>query len=50
MAHARSSAEATDLPVFADLEKGFGDAPEIVAENCSKACSQLMVLSSFGLA
>src|ERR1700750_2084863 len=23
---------ATDLPVSADLEKGFGDAPEIVAE------------------
>jgi 2-methylisocitrate lyase-like PEP mutase family enzyme len=25
-------AEATDLPVSADLEKGFGDAPETVAE------------------
>jgi 2-methylisocitrate lyase-like PEP mutase family enzyme len=24
--------EATDLPVSADLEKGFGDAPECVAE------------------
>ena len=24
--------EATDLPVSADLEKGFGDAPEFVAE------------------
>jgi 2-methylisocitrate lyase-like PEP mutase family enzyme len=24
--------EATDLPVSADLEKGFGDAPEVVAE------------------
>lgn len=24
--------DATDLPVSADLEKGFGDAPEVVAE------------------
>jgi 2-methylisocitrate lyase-like PEP mutase family enzyme len=24
--------DATDVPVFADLEKGFGDAPEIVSE------------------
>src|SRR5262245_45425301 len=30
--HGRSIVEATDLPVSADLEKGFGDAPEIVAE------------------
>lgn len=30
--HARSIVEATDLPVSADLEKGFGDAPEVVAE------------------
>ncbi len=32
LAHARSIVMATDLPVSADLEKGFGDAPEIVAE------------------
>lgn len=32
LAHARSIVGATDLPVSADLEKGFGDAPEDVAE------------------
>jgi 2-methylisocitrate lyase-like PEP mutase family enzyme len=32
MAHGRSIVAATDLPVSADLEKGFGDAPEVVAE------------------
>jgi len=32
LAHSRSIAEATDLPVSADLERGFGDAPEVVAE------------------
>src|ERR1041384_1337279 len=31
LAQARVICEATDLPVSADLEKGFGDAPEIVA-------------------
>jgi 2-methylisocitrate lyase-like PEP mutase family enzyme len=30
--HARSIVNATDLPVSADLERGFGDAPEVVAE------------------
>src|ERR1700738_3979164 len=30
--HARVICDATDLPVSADLEKGFGDTPEIVAE------------------
>jgi 2-methylisocitrate lyase-like PEP mutase family enzyme len=30
--HGRLIAGATDLPVSADLEKGFGDAPEVVAE------------------
>jgi 2-methylisocitrate lyase-like PEP mutase family enzyme len=30
--HARAIVEATDVPVSADLEKGFGDAPAIVAE------------------
>ncbi len=32
LAHARLIVNATDLPVSADLEKGFGDAPEVVAE------------------
>ena len=32
LAHTRSIVEATELPVSADLEKGFGDAPEAVAE------------------
>src|SRR3954462_14872659 len=30
--HARVIVDATDLPVSADLEAGFGDAPEMVAE------------------
>ena len=32
LAHARAIVTATDLPVSADLEKGFGDAPEAAAE------------------
>jgi 2-methylisocitrate lyase-like PEP mutase family enzyme len=32
LAHARLIVDATDLPVAADLEKGFGDAPEAAAE------------------
>lgn len=32
MAHCKAIVEATDLPVSADLEKGFGDTPEIAAE------------------
>jgi 2-methylisocitrate lyase-like PEP mutase family enzyme len=32
LAHARLIVGATDLPVSADLGKGFGDAPEVVAE------------------
>ena len=32
MAHCRAIVAATDLPVSADLEKGFGDAPAVVAE------------------
>ncbi len=32
LAQIRSIVEATDLPLAADLEKGFGDTPEIVAE------------------
>ena len=32
LAHGRLIGDATDLPVSADLENGFGDAPEFVAE------------------
>ena len=32
LAHARNIVAATDNPVSADLEKGFGDSPEVVAE------------------
>src|SRR3954454_8990153 len=32
LAHARMIVGATDLPVSADLEKVFGDRPEVVAE------------------
>lgn len=32
LAHCRAIVTATDLPVSADLEKGFGDAPEVAAE------------------
>ena len=32
LSHARAIVDATDLPVSADLEKGFGDAPAAAAE------------------
>src|SRR5207248_2447288 len=32
LVHCRAIAAATELPVSADLERGFGDAPEVVAE------------------
>src|SRR5436309_2510691 len=32
LAHLSVLSSATDLPVSADLENGFGDAPEIAAE------------------
>jgi 2-methylisocitrate lyase-like PEP mutase family enzyme len=32
LVHCRAIAQATDLPVSADLEKGFGDTPAVVAE------------------
>jgi len=32
LAHSRMIVDATDLPVSADLEMGFGDSPESVAE------------------
>jgi 2-methylisocitrate lyase-like PEP mutase family enzyme len=37
LAHCRDVVEATDLPVSADLEKGFGDTPEDVAETIRAA-------------
>jgi 2-methylisocitrate lyase-like PEP mutase family enzyme len=43
LAHARSIVEATDLPVSADLEKGFGDAPECVAETVRLAAEAGLV-------
>src|SRR5271166_5048977 len=43
LAHARSIVEATDLPVSADLEKGFGDAPEVVAETIRLAAGAGLV-------
>jgi 2-methylisocitrate lyase-like PEP mutase family enzyme len=39
MAHASEIASATDLPVSADLERGFGDAPEVVAETIRLAAT-----------
>jgi 2-methylisocitrate lyase-like PEP mutase family enzyme len=35
--HAKLIVNATDLPVSADLEKGFGDSPEVVAETIRRA-------------
>ncbi len=37
LGHARLIVDATDLPVSADLEQGFGDAPEVVAETVRRA-------------
>jgi 2-methylisocitrate lyase-like PEP mutase family enzyme len=37
LSHARVIVEATDLPVSADLETGFGDAPEVVADTIRRA-------------
>ena len=41
--HARSIVEATELPVSADLEKGFGDEPESVAETIRLAAEAGLV-------
>jgi len=43
MAQARVICDATDLPVSADLEKGFGDAPEVVAETIRRAAEAGLV-------
>src|SRR5438270_7138910 len=37
LAHASALASASSLPVSADLENGFGDAPEVVAETIRHA-------------
>ena len=37
LAHARAIVEAVDLPVSADLEKGFGDRPDDAAPRASEA-------------
>ncbi len=37
--HAQSIVDATDLPVSADLENGFGDGPEAVAETVRLAAA-----------
>ena len=43
LAHAGSIVNATDLPVSADLEKGFGDSPEVVAETVRLAAGAGLV-------
>src|SRR3954469_23303807 len=43
LAQARVICDATDLPVSADLEKGFGDAPKIVAETIRLAAEAGLV-------
>jgi len=43
LAHSRSIVEAAALPVSADLENGFGDAPEIVAETVRLAAEAGLV-------
>jgi 2-methylisocitrate lyase-like PEP mutase family enzyme len=43
IAHARSIVDAVDLPVSADLERGFGDAPEAVAETVRRAAEAGLV-------
>lgn len=43
LTHARLIVEATDLPVSADLGKGFGDAPAVVAETIGLAAQAGLV-------
>jgi 2-methylisocitrate lyase-like PEP mutase family enzyme len=43
LAQSRVICDATDLPVSADLEKGFGDAPEIVAKTIRLAAEAGLV-------
>ena len=46
MEHVRAIVSATDLPVSADLEDGFGDDPETVAETFRRAASTGLVGAS----
>lgn len=39
LTHARTIVDATALPVSADLERGFGDTPEVVAETIRLAAT-----------
>src|ERR1700748_1939973 len=48
LAHARNIVAATECPVSADLEKGFGDAPEVVAETIRLAADMGLVGGSSG--
>jgi 2-methylisocitrate lyase-like PEP mutase family enzyme len=43
LAHSRMIVDATDLPVSADLERGFGEAPEVVAESVRLAAGAGLV-------
>jgi 2-methylisocitrate lyase-like PEP mutase family enzyme len=43
LAHARAIVDATDLPVSADLESGFGSAPKDVAETYRQAAAAGLV-------
>jgi len=43
LAHARVIVDAADVPVSADLERGFGDAPETVAETIRLAAGAGLV-------
>jgi 2-methylisocitrate lyase-like PEP mutase family enzyme len=43
MAHASALTSATDLPISADLENGFGDAPETAAETIRLAAKAGLV-------
>jgi 2-methylisocitrate lyase-like PEP mutase family enzyme len=43
MAYARAIVSATDLPVSADLENGYGDSPEVVAETIRLAATTGLV-------
>ena len=43
LAHAQTIVDATDLPVSADLGKGFGDSPEVVAETIRRAAGAGLV-------
>jgi 2-methylisocitrate lyase-like PEP mutase family enzyme len=43
LAHAAELARATDVPISGDLENGFGDSPEVVAETIRRAAAAGLV-------